>query len=61
MLKGGLLIEYWAKAINMAVSILNRSPTKAVRNIAPHKAWHRRKPKANYFKAFGCIACSRTF
>ncbi|XP_022849751.1 uncharacterized protein LOC111371808 [Olea europaea var. sylvestris] len=39
MLKGkGLPNLYWAEAVNTAVYILNRSPTKAVRNKTPYEA-----------------------
>ena len=45
MLKGkGLPNQYWAEAVSTAVYILNRSPTKAVRDKTPYKAWHGRKP-----------------
>jgi hypothetical protein len=43
MLKGkGLPNKLWAEAVNTAVYILNRSPTKAVRNKTPFEAWNKR-------------------
>ncbi|PNX79108.1 copia-type polyprotein, partial [Trifolium pratense] len=45
MLKGkGLPNNFWAEAVSSAVYILNRSPTKAVRDRTPFEAWHGRKP-----------------
>ncbi|KAI5323652.1 hypothetical protein L3X38_032724 [Prunus dulcis] len=45
---------FWAEAIHTAVFILNRSPTKAVKDKTPFEAWHRFKPKVDFFKIFGC-------
>uniref|UniRef100_A0A2N9EI16 Integrase catalytic domain-containing protein n=1 Tax=Fagus sylvatica TaxID=28930 RepID=A0A2N9EI16_FAGSY len=57
MLKGkGLPNMLWAEAVHTAVYILNRSPTKAVRNKTPFEAWHKQKPMVNQLKVFGCIA-----
>ncbi|XP_022876705.1 uncharacterized protein LOC111394888 [Olea europaea var. sylvestris] len=57
MLKGkGLPNLYWAEAVNTAVYILNRSPTKAVRNKTPYEAWNKKKPMVDHFKIFGSIA-----
>ena len=48
MLKGkGLPNMLWAEAINIAVYIFNCSPTKAVRDKTPFKAWHKQKPMVN--------------
>jgi hypothetical protein len=46
----------WAEAVQIAVYILNRSPTKVVQNKTPFEAWHKQKPMVNQFKVFGCIA-----
>lgn len=57
MLKGkGLPNLYWAEAVNTAVYILNRSPTKAVRNKTPYEAWNKKKPMVDHFKIFGSTA-----
>jgi len=43
MLKGKELPNsFWAEAVSSAVYILNRSPTKAVRDKTPFEAWHGR-------------------
>ncbi|KAG6521833.1 hypothetical protein ZIOFF_018966 [Zingiber officinale] len=41
----GLPKSFWAEAVNAAVYILNRSPTKAVPNKTPYEAWLQRKPQ----------------
>ncbi|CAL8138458.1 unnamed protein product [Prunus armeniaca] len=57
MLKAkGLPNVFWAEAIHTSVFILNRSPTKSVKDMTPFEAWHRFKPKVDFFKDFGCIA-----
>ena len=35
--------------------MLNRSPTLAVKEMTPEKAWSGVKPNVNYFRVFGCI------
>ena len=50
--------QFWATAVNTAVYILNRSPTKAVLNKTPYEAWFNRKPNVNHFRIVGCIAYS---
>ncbi|KAL0303185.1 UNVERIFIED_CONTAM: Retrovirus-related Pol polyprotein from transposon TNT 1-94 [Sesamum radiatum] len=57
MLKGkGVPNLYWAEAVHTAVYILNRSPTKAVRNKTPFEAWYKKKPVVDHFRIFGCTA-----
>ena len=51
----GLPKKFWAKAVNTAVYILNRCPTKAAKEMTPIEAWSGHKPTANHFKVFGCI------
>ena len=48
--------KLWAEAVNTAVYILNRSPTKAVQNKTPYEAWHHKKPRVDFLKVFGCVA-----
>jgi len=38
-----------------AIHVLNRSPTLAVKDITPEKAWSGIKPSVSYFRTFGCI------
>ena len=48
--------EFWAEAVHTAVYILNRCPTKAVKNMTPFEAWYGFKPSVSHLKIFGCIA-----
>ena len=57
MMQGKNLPKYfWAEAVHTAIYILNRSPTKALRSMTPYEAWHKRKPRVEHLKVFGCIA-----
>ncbi|KAL0449216.1 UNVERIFIED_CONTAM: Retrovirus-related Pol polyprotein from transposon TNT 1-94 [Sesamum latifolium] len=51
----GLPKTFWAVAVDIAVDILNRCPTKSVRNKTPYEAWTELKPSVSHFKVFGCI------
>ncbi|XP_074328442.1 uncharacterized protein LOC141666351 [Apium graveolens] len=46
----------WAEAILCAVYLLNRCPTKSVRNKTPNEAWSGSKPSVGHLRIFGCIA-----
>jgi hypothetical protein len=52
----GLSLLYWAEAINCANYIVNRTPTKALKNITPEEAWTKVKPDVSHFRVFGSIA-----
>jgi hypothetical protein len=57
MLKGkNLSNEYWVEAVACAVYILNRSPTKIVRDMIPQQTWSSKHHNVSHFKVFGCIA-----
>ena len=38
-----------------AVFILNRVPTKALKDKTPFEAWHGRKLNMSFLKTFGCV------
>ena len=46
----GLPKEYWAKATNTTVFLLNRLPTKAVNGKTPFETWYGYKPSLKNFK-----------
>ena len=48
--------DYWAKAMAIAVHMLNISPTKVMRKITTYEAWFYRAPNVSHLKVFGCIA-----
>jgi transposase InsO family protein len=55
MMKGkNLSNEFWAEAINTALYLKNRSPTRCPDNVTPFKALYGSKPTVNNLKAFGC-------
>lgn len=57
MLKGkNLPNEYWAEAMACAVYILNRSPTKIVKNMIPQQAWSGKHHCVSHLRVLGCIA-----
>ncbi|KAI5348232.1 hypothetical protein L3X38_001119 [Prunus dulcis] len=45
----------WAEAVHTAVYILNRCPTKALRNMTPFEAYSTRKPGVAHLKVFGSV------
>ena len=48
--------DYWVEAVNCAVYILNRCPTKAVMNRVLEEAWSGTKQFVTHKKVFGCVA-----
>ncbi|GMJ05590.1 hypothetical protein HRI_004228200 [Hibiscus trionum] len=57
MIKGKHLPRnFWAEVVRCAVYLLNRCPTKSVRNMTPDEAWSGKKPGIGNLKIFGCIA-----
>jgi hypothetical protein len=56
MLKGkNLSNEYWAEVVDCVVYILNRSPTKILRDMIPQQTWLGKYHSVSHFKVFGCI------
>ena len=51
----GMPKEFWPEAVNTAVYLLNKYPTKAVWNMTPFEAWSGRKPSVNHLRVFGII------
>ncbi|MCO5556773.1 hypothetical protein L7F22_010325 [Adiantum nelumboides] len=49
----GLPDSFWVEAINTAVYILNRSYTKAVKDMTPLQAFYGKKPSVSHFGIFG--------
>jgi len=53
ILAQGLGLEFWGEAVNMAVYIKNRCPTKALNSKTPEEAWSGRKPDVSFLRVFG--------
>ncbi|BBN70319.1 multidrug resistance-associated protein 9 [Prunus dulcis] len=45
--------EFWAEAVNTAVYLLNRCPTKSLNKVTPFEAYTGRKPGIAHLKIFG--------
>jgi hypothetical protein len=57
MMKGkNLSNTFWAEAINTAVYLKNRSPTRCLDNVTPFEALYGSKPVVHNLKVFGCKA-----
>jgi transposase InsO family protein len=48
ILAQGLNLEFWGEAMNMAMYIKNRCPTKALDSKTPQEAWSGRKPDVSH-------------
>lgn len=48
--------RFWPEAVQYAVHILNRSPSKALDNITPEEKWNNQKPSVDHLRVFGSIA-----
>ncbi|KAG8479817.1 hypothetical protein CXB51_029556 [Gossypium anomalum] len=47
--------KFWAEAVNTSVYLLNKLPTRAVKDKTPFEAWYGLKPSVSHLKVFGCI------
>lgn len=48
--------SFWAEAVVWTAYLLNRCPTKSVKNMTPQEAWSGKKPSVEHLRIFGCIA-----
>lgn len=53
--KSNISTNFWAKAVNWSVHILNRSLTLVVKVKTPEEAWSGNKLLVDHFKIFGCV------
>ncbi|GJX03123.1 zinc finger, CCHC-type containing protein [Tanacetum coccineum] len=51
--------NFWAEAIRHAVYVLNRVPTKALKDSTPYEALKDRKPNMRHLRVFGCKAYAK--
>lgn len=56
LLEANCSTDLWAEAINTAVYLKNRSPTKALKNSTPEEEWTGKKPNLSHLHIFGCKA-----
>lgn len=52
----GLSLNFWAEVINCENHIVNRTPTKVLKNITLEEAWSSIKPDVSHFRVFGSEA-----
>ena len=48
--------EYWGEVVATAIYIMNRCPTKSVKNKVPQEAWIGMNHSVSHLKVFGCVA-----
>ena len=48
--------SFWAEAVNTAVYLHNRSPTRSLEGKTPYEAWNGTKPDLSNLRVFGCDA-----
>lgn len=48
--------SFWAEAVNTAVYVINRSPTKGLNGKTPEEIWSGKAPDLRHIKVFGCRA-----
>lgn len=48
--------HFWAEAVNTAVYIKNRLPSRVLEGSTPYQRWYKNKPNLDHFKVFGSIA-----
>lgn len=46
---------FWGEAVSTAAFILNRCPTKSLKNVTLEEAWSGIKPDVSNFRIFGCL------
>ena len=57
MLHGASLsLGFWEVAVDSAVHIYNRTPSRVIGWRTPHELWTTRVPDVSYFRVFGCEA-----
>lgn len=50
---------FWGEAVNTAVYLLNRAPTRSVQGKTPFEAWYGKKSAVHHLRIFGCISYVR--
>ena len=50
-------MNFWTEAVNTAVNLHNRSPTKTLNMKTPYECWFGKKPDVSSLKIFGSVCC----
>ena len=48
--------EYWGDVVSFSVYILNRIPTKSMKDCVPQQAWSGKCSSISHLIIFGCVA-----
>jgi hypothetical protein len=48
--------EYWVDAVVCSVYIMNKIPTRSVKNQVPHESWSGKNNNVSHLRIFGCVA-----
>ena len=51
--------KFWGEAVNTAVFLLNRAPTKSLNGKTPFESWFGKKPGVRHLRTFGCTAYAK--
>ncbi|GAU42259.1 hypothetical protein TSUD_327370 [Trifolium subterraneum] len=51
----GLPKSFWGETVSTAVYVLNRCPTKKLKDKVPEEVWTGKKPSVSHFKVFGAL------
>lgn len=54
--QASLPAEFWAEAVSTAVYLENITPLASRNWSTPFELWHKRKPRYDHLKVFGCLA-----
>jgi hypothetical protein len=60
MFQSGLPKVYWSHAIQHAVFLINRTPTKLLADKPPFEILHGAEPDLTVLKPFGCLCYAST-
>jgi hypothetical protein len=55
----GLPKQFWTEAVVCSSYLLNRCPTKSVKNMTFQETWSGYKPSVAHLRIFGCVAYSQ--
>lgn len=55
-----LPIKFWGECVLAAVYLINRTPSKNLKNISPYERLFHRPPNYKYLHVFGCLCYAQT-